>query len=181
MYTIVSRWAICLSCGLTHKIRNSFRTSGAGQLAGNGKTSLLIGLRVPISWRTTEKSVIKGRCHLLRQKNLPFKFVYRDENNLSDHTAVRFHSHNFLHFTGVLPRQIPNSVLSEDIRSIVPKPPGKIYAIFKKPINATKYTHLTYKSKNITITPKRLPKELLKEIDFSLLEDTTESNSTEQA
>lgn len=26
---------------------------------------------------------------------------------------------------------IPNSVLSEDIRSIVPKPPGKIFAIFK--------------------------------------------------
>lgn len=189
-------------------------------------------------------------------------FVYRDENNRSDHTAVRFHSHNFLHFTGVSPRQginangfyraslnnrlsehdfsfknnhttelklkvldiimnidikarmignyigphlelytekvtgtttaclgliqskdcyIPNSVLSEDIRSIVPKPPGKIYAIFKKPINATKYTQLTYKSKNITITQKCLPKELLKEIDFSLLEDTSESNNTEQA
>lgn len=188
--------------------------------------------------------------------------VYRDENNRSDHTAVRFHSHNFLHFTGVSPRQgmnangfyraslnnrlsehdfsfknnhttelklkvldiimnidtkarmignyigphlelytekvtgtttaclgliqskdcyIPNSVLSEDIRSIVPKPPGKIYAIFKKPINATKYTQLTYKSKNITITQKCLPKELLKEIDFSLLEDTSESNNTEQA
>ncbi|WP_207735788.1 hypothetical protein, partial [Coprococcus comes] len=58
--------------GLTHKIRNSFRTSGAGQLASNGKTSFLIGLLVPISWWTTEKSVIKGRCHLLRQKNLPF-------------------------------------------------------------------------------------------------------------
>ena len=188
-------------------------------------------------------------------------FVYRDENNHSNHTAVRFHSHNFLHFTGVSPRQgmnangfyraalnnrlsehdfsfknnhttelklkvldiimnidtkarmignyigphlelytekitgtttaclgliqskdcyIPNSVLSEDIRSIVPKPPGKIYAIFKKPINATNYTRLTYKAKNITITQKCLPKELLKEIDFSLLEDTTESNNTEQ-
>ena len=31
-------------------------------------------------------------------------FVYRDENNKSNHTAVRFHSHNFLHFTGVTPR-----------------------------------------------------------------------------
>ncbi len=71
MYTILSRWVIYLSCGLTHKIRNSFRTSGAGQLTGNGKTRVPIGLRVPISWRTTEKSVIKGRCHLLRQKNLP--------------------------------------------------------------------------------------------------------------
>ena len=57
MYTINSRWAICLSCGLTHKIRNSFRTSGAGQLASNGKTSFLIGLLVPISWLATEKPV----------------------------------------------------------------------------------------------------------------------------
>ena len=31
-------------------------------------------------------------------------FVYRDENNKSNHTSVRFHSHNFLHFTGVTPR-----------------------------------------------------------------------------
>lgn len=36
-------------------------------------------------------------------------FVYRDENNRSNHTAVRFHSHNFLHFTGVLPRQGMNA------------------------------------------------------------------------
>lgn len=36
-------------------------------------------------------------------------FVYRDENNRSDHTAVRFHSHNFLHFTGVSPRQGMNA------------------------------------------------------------------------
>ena len=40
VYTVNSRWAICLSCGLTHKIRLSFRTSGAGQLTGNGKTSV---------------------------------------------------------------------------------------------------------------------------------------------
>lgn len=65
---------------------------------------------------------------------------------------------------------IPNSVLSEDIRSIVPKPPGKIYAIFKKPINAPLYTKLTYKTKNISITKKYLPKELLEEIDDSLFE-----------
>lgn len=32
-------------------------------------------------------------------------FVYHDENNHSFHTAVKFHSHNFLHFTGVSPRQ----------------------------------------------------------------------------
>ena len=138
-------------------------------------------------------------------------FVYRDENNHSGYTEVKFRSYNFLHFTGVNLRKglnandfyryalnsrlserdfsfknnhttelkvldtimcidtrarmignytephlelyiekvtgtttaclgliekgdcyIPNSVLSEDIRSIVPKPPGKIYAIFKK-------------------------------------------------
>ena len=188
-------------------------------------------------------------------------FVYRDQNNHSNYTAVRFHSHNFLHFTGVYPRQgmnandfyrsalnnrlseydfsfknnhttelklnvlstimnidtkarmignyigphlelytekvtgtttaclgliqgkdcyLPNSVLSEDIRSIVPKPPGKIYAIFKKPIHSSLYTQLTYKSKNITITKKCLPKELLSEIDPSLLEDTSKSNKTDK-
>ena len=188
-------------------------------------------------------------------------FVYRDQNNHSNYTAVRFHSHNFLHFTGISPRQgmnandfyraalnnrlsehdfsfknnhttelklnvlstvmnidtkarmignyigphlelytekvtgtttaclgliqgkdcyLPNSVLSEDIRSIVPNPPGKIYAIFKKPIHSSLYTQLTYKSKNITITKKCLPKELLSEIDPSLLEDTSESNKTDK-
>lgn len=30
-------------------------------------------------------------------------FVYHDENNHANYTAVRFHSHNFLHFTGVTP------------------------------------------------------------------------------
>ena len=156
-------------------------------------------------------------------------FVYRDENNKSNHTAVRFHSHNFLHFTGVTPRTgmngiimsmdtsarmignytgphlelytekvtgtttaclgliqskdcyIPNSVLSEDIRSIVPKPPGKIFAIFKKPIGAPLYTQLTYKSKNISITKKCLPKELLTEVDTSLLEDNNNSDDNEPA
>lgn len=179
-------------------------------------------------------------------------FVYRDEYNHSHHTVVKFHSHNFLHFTGVVPRTglnangfyraalnsrlsekdfsfknnhttelklqvlstimsidtkarmignyigphlelytekvtgttsaclgliqgkdcyIPNSVLSEDIRSIVPKPPGKIYAIFKKDINSPLYTQLTYKAKNITITKKCLPEGLLNEIDSSLFEN----------
>lgn len=179
-------------------------------------------------------------------------FVYRDEYNHSHHIIVKFHSHNFLHFTGVVPRTglnanvfyraalnsrlsendfsfknnhttelklqvlstimsidtkarmignyigphlelytekvtgttsaclgliqskdcyIPNSVLSEDIRSIVPKPPGKIYAIFKKDINSPLYTQLTYKAKNITVTKKCLPEELLDEIDPSLFEN----------
>ena len=179
-------------------------------------------------------------------------FVYRDENNHSNYTAVRFQAHNFLHFTGVTPRPninanrfyrnaldnrlsehdfsfnsnhttelklcvldtimnidtkarmignyvgphldlytekvtgtttaclgliegkdcyIPNSVLSEDIRSIIPKPPGKIFAIFKKKIHSPLYTQLTYKTKNITITKKCLPKDLLEQIEPSLLED----------
>lgn len=107
-------------------------------------------------------------------------FVYHDEYNHPSYTAVRFRSHNFLHFTGVIPkhgmnangfyRAALNSRLSEDIRSIVPKPPGKIYAILKKPINAPLYTKLTYKAKNISITKKYLPKELLEEIDDSLFE-----------
>lgn len=66
---------------------------------------------------------------------------------------------------------IPNSVLCEDIRSIIPKPPGKIFAIFKKKINSTFYTQLTYKSQNIEITKKCLPKNLVDRIEPSLLED----------
>jgi hypothetical protein len=187
-------------------------------------------------------------------------FVYRDGNNKSDYTEVQFRSHNFLHFTGVTPRQglnannfyrfalnsqisegdfsfkhnhttelklnvldtimkidtsarmignytgphlelytekvtgtttaclglvqanncyVPNSVLSEDIRSIVPKPPGKIYAIFKKTIGSPIYTQLTYKSKDISITKKCLPKGLLSQIEPSLLEEPSQTtNST---
>ncbi|MBD5457212.1 MAG: hypothetical protein HDR27_01405 [Lachnospiraceae bacterium] len=66
---------------------------------------------------------------------------------------------------------IPNSVLKEDIRTIVPKPPGKIFAIFKKKIHDTRYTQLTYKSKNLYITQKCLPKELIAQIEPSLLEN----------
>lgn len=180
-------------------------------------------------------------------------FVYRDKNNHSNYTEVKFRSYNFLHFTGVSLRKgltandfyrftlnnklserdfffkndhttelklnvldtimnidttarmignyigphlelytekvtgtttaclgliekgncyIPNSVLSEDIRSIVPKPPGKIYAIFKKKINSNLYTHLTYKSKNIVITKKCLPQNIIEQIEPILLEDT---------
>jgi hypothetical protein len=184
-------------------------------------------------------------------------FVYRDENNRSDYTEVRFRSYNFLHFTGVSLRKglnandfyryalnnrlsekdfsfksnhttelklkvldtimnidtsarmignyigphldlytekvtgtttaclgliekgdycIPNSVISEDIRSIVPKPPGKIYAIFKKSIKSTLYTQLTYKSKNLTITKKCLPQSLIEQIGPSLLKDTIDES-----
>lgn len=193
-------------------------------------------------------------CAKQYQKRLEGKqvaFVYRDEHNHSSYTTVRFYSHNFLHFTGVIQRTgmsandfyraalnsrlsehdfsfknnhttelkllildsimnidtrarmignyagphldlytekvtgtttaclgliqgkhyyIPNSVLSEDIRSIILPPPGIIYAIFKKPIKATLYTQLTYVAQNINITKKCLPKELIKEIDPSLLE-----------
>ncbi len=65
---------------------------------------------------------------------------------------------------------IPNSVLNEDIRSIVPKPPEKIFAIFKKEIKSDLYTRLTYQSENLTIIKKCLPKNLLDQIEPSLLE-----------
>ena len=65
---------------------------------------------------------------------------------------------------------IPNSVLKEDIRTIVPKPPGKIFAIFKKKLNNTLYTELTYKSQNLFITKRCIPKELLSQIEPSLFE-----------
>lgn len=188
-------------------------------------------------------------------------FVYRDENNRSNFTEVKFRSYNFLHFTGVTLRKgltandfyryalnkrlserdfsfknnhttelklkvlstimnidtrarmigsyigphlelytekvtgtttaclgliekgdcyIPNSVLSEDIRSIVPKPPGKIFAIFKKPIGSTLYTQLTYKSQNINIIKKCLPKTLVDLIEPSLLEDADKENEQQQ-
>lgn len=180
-------------------------------------------------------------------------FVYRDENNHSNYTAVKFRSYNFLHFTGVSLRTginanafyraalnnrlsesdfffknnhttelklkvldtimnidtkarmignyagphielytekvtgtttaclgliqskdcyIPNSVLNEDIRAITPKPPGKIYAIFKKPVKSPLYTQLTYKAKNTSITKNCLPNELIKQIEPSLFENT---------
>ncbi len=288
MYTIVSRWAICLSCGLTHKIRNSFRTSGAGQLAGNRKTSIAYRtsgtdqladngkishkrkvlsavadkpsflnfkhtyIRIFIMNKSEAISII-SKCAKKYKKYLDgyqVVFVYRDENNHSNYTEVRFRSYNFLHFTGVSLRKglnandfyryalnnrlsendfsfknnhttelklkvletimnidtsarmignyigphldlytekvagtttaclgliekgsyyIPNSVLSEDIRSIVPKPPGKIYAIFKKPVKSNLYTQLTYKNKNLTITKKCIPQSLVEQIEPSLL------------
>lgn len=76
---------------------------------------------------------------------------------------------------------IPNSILSEDIRSVVPKPPNKIYAIFKKPINSTVYTQLTYKSKSIELIKKCLPPGLVERIAPSLLEkpiDNTDAGSS---
>lgn len=67
---------------------------------------------------------------------------------------------------------IPNSVLKEDIRALVPRPPGKIYAIFKKKISDETYSQLTYKNNNLDIIKKCLPKEFLAQIEPSLLENT---------
>ncbi len=39
---------------------------------------------------------------------------------------------------------IPNTILKEDIRNITPKPPGKIFAIFHKPIRQDIYAELTF-------------------------------------
>lgn len=72
---------------------------------------------------------------------------------------------------------VPNTVLKEDIRNIIPKPPGKIFAIFRKLITSETYTELTYQSKGIVITRKCLPKDLLIKIDPALLDDSTETQS----
>lgn len=206
----------------------------------------------------SEAISIISKCAKLYKKYLDgnqLVFVFRDENNHSNYTEVKFRSYNFLHFTGVDLRKglnandfyrfalnnrlserdfcfknnhttelklkvldtimcidtkarmignyigphlelytekvtgtttaclgliakgdcyIPNSVLSEDIRSIVQKPPGKIFAIFKKPINGTLYTQLTYKSQNTKITKKCLPITLANRIEPSLLENSNE-------
>ena len=63
---------------------------------------------------------------------------------------------------------IPNTILKEDIRDIIPKPPGKIFAIFRKPIRQNIYTELTFQSSSIDITKKCLPLDLLKKVDKSL-------------
>ncbi|MCH5256039.1 MAG: hypothetical protein J1D87_02055 [Lachnospiraceae bacterium] len=70
---------------------------------------------------------------------------------------------------------IPNSVLKEDIRTLIPKPPGKIYAIFKKRTSSTLYTKLTYKRKGLCITKRCIPKNLLISIDPSLFEKEVHS------
>lgn len=63
---------------------------------------------------------------------------------------------------------IPNTILKEDIRNITPKPPGKIFAIFRKPIRQNLYTELTFQSASIDITKKCLPLDLLEKVDNSL-------------
>lgn len=73
---------------------------------------------------------------------------------------------------------IPNSVLKEDIRSITPKPPGKIFAIFKKKNSSKFYNILTYKNQNIQITPKCLPKEIINKIENSLLDVEIDTHET---
>lgn len=70
---------------------------------------------------------------------------------------------------------IPNTILKEDIRNITPKPPGKIFAIFRKPIRQDIYTELTFRSGNIEITKKCLPSDLLKKVDMSLFLPETKS------
>ena len=181
-------------------------------------------------------------------------FVYHNESNHACYMEVRFYSYNFLHFTGVIPREgltannfyryalnnrlserdfslksnyttelklqvldtimhidttarmignytgphlelytekvagtttaclglipvkkcyIPNSVLKEDIRSVIPKPPGKIFAIFKKSFQSPLYTQLTYKSKHLKITPNIFPEDFLEQLDWSIFQLST--------
>ena len=202
---------------------------------------------------TKEQAIaIITKCAKEYHQNLEGKqicFLYKDRYNHSNFTTVRFHSHNFLHFTGICVRSgmkandfyraalnnhlsardfsfnishtselklkvleiimnidtnarmignysgphvelytekiagnvnaslglihikdyyVPNSVLNEDIRSIIPKPPGKIYAILKKSIKDKVYRQITYKSSKI---PLCIPTELLNTIDKTILSD----------
>ena len=50
---------------------------------------------------------IISKCANIYKKRLDgyqIVFVYRDENNHSNYMEVKFRSYNFLHFTGVIPR-----------------------------------------------------------------------------
>lgn len=57
---------------------------------------------------------------------------------------------------------VPNTILNEDIRSIIKRPPGKIFAILRKDINAPLYAELTYHRQNILITKKCIPDDFSK-------------------
>ncbi|MBD5547599.1 MAG: hypothetical protein HDQ97_09395 [Lachnospiraceae bacterium] len=54
------------------------------------------------------------------------------------------------------------------LSAAVDKPPGKIFAIFHKPIWQNIYTELTFQSGSIDITKKCLPLNLLEKVDKSL-------------
>lgn len=71
---------------------------------------------------------------------------------------------------------VPNTVLSEDIRNIVPHPPGKIFAIFRKPIIEGLYSELTYQSKGIEITRKCLPADFLEKVRPEILRPTIQDD-----
>ncbi len=64
---------------------------------------------------------------------------------------------------------IPNTVLKEDIRNLIPSPPGKIFAILRKPVGQVQYAELTYQSPKCRVTVKALPPKLLSKIDNHLL------------
>lgn len=70
---------------------------------------------------------------------------------------------------------IPNTILKEDIRNITPKPPGKIFAIFRKPIRQSIYAELTFRNGSIDITKKCLSPDLLEKVDKSLFSSKTKS------
>ena len=78
MYIEIRRWAICLSCGLTHKIRYSFRTSDAGQLTGNGKTRF--------SYRTSGTDQLADNRKISHKRKVssataeePFLFIFHNQ------------------------------------------------------------------------------------------------------
>ena len=46
---------------------------------------------------------------------------------------------------------VPNTVLREDIRNVVDKPPKKVLAIFRKPIKENIYKECTYLAKGVSL------------------------------
>lgn len=72
---------------------------------------------------------------------------------------------------------IPNTVLKEDIRNLIPNPPGKIFAILRKPISQPQYTEITYQSPKHKVNIKAFPPDLIPKIDAHLLSQLCASQS----
>ena len=143
------------------KIRNSFQTSGAGRLAGNGKTR--DSFQTSGAGRLADNRKIsqeRARLSAAADKS-PFQIF---QARRTDGTATAC-----LGLIKAGQGYIPNTVLKEDIRNLIPSPPGKIFAILRKPVGQVQYAELTYQSPKCRVTVKALPPNLLSKIDNHLL------------
>lgn len=117
--------------------------------------------------------------------NRQLAFVYRDGRNQTEFIEVTFRPNNFMHLTGIetirrpganaFYRDVLDKRLKEDIRDIIPKPPGKIFAIFRGSVGQENYDELTFRSGSLGITKKCLPPSLLEKTDPALFIPETES------